>query len=121
MAGLGGSVVVSGVADLPCGILQQALTGNPSQGPSSAPSGQGIANLVEGKAFDGVRGAIVVLKKQADDKAQAALVQTSLVQVRSLKLVPVASKSVLTSFLQQEFHMVGHGMEAGIRYTPTIV
>jgi len=55
MAGLGSGVVVSGVADLPCGILQKAFTANPPQGPSAAPGGQGIANLVEGKAFDGVR------------------------------------------------------------------
>ncbi len=60
MAGLGGGVVVSGVADYPCGVLQQALTANPSQGPSSTPGGQGIANLIERKAFDRVRGAIVV-------------------------------------------------------------
>ncbi len=60
MADLGGGVVVSGVADLPCGVLQQALTANPPQGPGSAPGGQGIANLIEGKAFDGVRRATVV-------------------------------------------------------------
>ena len=60
MAGLGGGVVVSGVADYPCGVLQETFTPNPPQGPSSAPSGQGIANLIERKAFDGVRGAIVV-------------------------------------------------------------
>ncbi len=60
MTGLGGGVMVSGVADLPCGVLQQTLTANPPQGPSSAPSGQGIANLVQGKAFDGVPATIVV-------------------------------------------------------------
>ncbi len=60
MAGLGGGVVVSGVADVPCGVRQQTLTANPAQGPSSAPSGQGIANLVVRKAFDGVCEAIVV-------------------------------------------------------------
>ena len=60
MADLGGGVVVSGVADLPCGILQQAITANPAQGPSAAPSGQGIANLIVCQAFDGVRGTIVV-------------------------------------------------------------
>ncbi len=60
MADLDGGVVVSGVADLPCGVLQQAFAANPSQGPGSAPSGQGIANLAVRKAFDGVRGTIVV-------------------------------------------------------------
>ena len=60
MAGLGGGVVVSGVADLPRGVLQQTLAANPPQGPSPAPGGQGIANLIERKAFDGVRGTIVV-------------------------------------------------------------
>ncbi len=60
MAGLGGGVVVSGVADVPCGVLQQTFTANPAQGPSAAPGGQGIANLVVRKAFDGVRGTIVV-------------------------------------------------------------
>ena len=60
MAGLGGGVVVSGVADLPCGVLQQTSTANPTQGPSSTPGGQGIANLIVCEAFDGVRGAIVV-------------------------------------------------------------
>ncbi len=60
MAGLGGGVVVSGMADVPCGVLQQTVTPNSPQGPSSAPDGQGIANLVEGKTFDGVRGTIVV-------------------------------------------------------------
>ena len=60
MADLGGGIVASGVADLPCGVLQQTLTANPPQGPSPAPGGQGIANLIVCKAFDGVRGAIVV-------------------------------------------------------------
>ena len=60
MAGLGGGVVVSRIADLPCGILQQAFTSDPSQRPSSTPSGQGIANLVERQAFDGVCPTIVV-------------------------------------------------------------
>ena len=60
MAGLGGGVVVSGVADLPSGVFQQTLTANPPQGPSAAPGGQGIANLVERQAFGGVRRAIVV-------------------------------------------------------------
>ena len=60
MTGLGGGVVVSGIADLPCGVLQQAFTAKPPQGPGSTPRGQGIANLIERKAFDGVRRAIVV-------------------------------------------------------------
>ena len=60
MAGLGGGVVVSGVADVPCGVLQQTFTANPPQGPSSTPGGQGVANLIVCKAFDGVCGAIVV-------------------------------------------------------------
>ncbi len=60
MACLGSGVVVSGVADLPCGVLQQAFTANPPQGPSAAPGSQGIANLIVCKALDGVRGAIVV-------------------------------------------------------------
>ena len=60
MAGLGGGVVVSGVADVPCGVLQQTFAANPPQGPGSTPGGQGVANLIVCKAFDGVRGAIVV-------------------------------------------------------------
>ena len=60
MACFGGGVVVSGVADEPCGVLQQTFTANPSQGPGSAPGGQGVANLIVCKAFYGVRGAIVV-------------------------------------------------------------
>merc|ERR1719352_2160849 len=38
-----------------------------------------------------------VLKKQAHDRTQAALIQ-----VRGLKLVPATSKKALTSFLQQD-------------------
>ena len=60
MAGLGGGVVVSGVADYPCGLFQQTFAANAPQGPSSAPSGQGIANLIVRKAVDGIQGAIVV-------------------------------------------------------------
>ena len=60
MADLGGGVVVSGVADVRSGLFQQAFAANPPQGPGSAPGGQGIANLIVGKAFDGVRGATVV-------------------------------------------------------------
>jgi len=53
------------------------------------------------ESIDAVAGAINVLKKRAQDAKQAALIQTSLIQVRSLKLVPVASKKALTAFLQQ--------------------
>merc|ERR1719388_167140 len=53
------------------------------------------------ESIDAVAQAISVLKKQAYDRKQADLVQTSLIQVRSLKLVPAASKKALTSFLQQ--------------------
>ncbi len=60
MACFGGGVVVSGVADLPCGMLQQTFAANPPQGPGAAPGGQGIANLIEREAVDGVRRAIVV-------------------------------------------------------------
>ena len=60
MTGFGGGVVVAGVADLPCGVLQETFAANPPQGPSSTPGGQGIANLIVCEAFDGVRGAIVV-------------------------------------------------------------
>jgi hypothetical protein len=54
------------------------------------------------ESIDAVTGAINVLKKQAQDKAQAALIQSSLLQVRSLKLVPAQSKKALTNFLQQD-------------------
>merc|ERR1719272_1449563 len=54
------------------------------------------------ESIDAVSGAISVLKKQAFDRKQADLIQASLIQVRSLKLVPVASKKALTSFLQQD-------------------
>merc|ERR550514_664130 len=53
------------------------------------------------ESIDAVSGAINVLKKQAYDRKQADLIQESLIQVRSLRLVPVASKKALTSFLQQ--------------------
>jgi uncharacterized protein YoxC len=54
------------------------------------------------ESIDAVSGAINVLKKQAYDRKQADLIQTSLLQVRSLKLVPDSSKLALTSFLQQD-------------------
>merc|ERR1740130_1039288 len=53
------------------------------------------------ESIDAVAQAINVLKKQTNDKKQA-LIQTSLIQVRSLKLVPVAAKKALTAFLQQD-------------------
>ena len=53
------------------------------------------------RSIDAVEGAINVLKKQAYDRKQAGFIQSSLIQVRSLKLVPAASKRILTSFLQQ--------------------
>merc|ERR1719353_1923049 len=54
------------------------------------------------ESIDAVTEAISVLKKQAYDKKQADLIQSSLIQVRSLKLVPADSKKTLTSFLQQD-------------------
>jgi uncharacterized protein YoxC len=54
------------------------------------------------ESIDAVAGAINVLKKQAYDRKQADLIQSSLLQVRSLKLVPVSSKKALTNFLQQD-------------------
>merc|ERR1719214_581201 len=53
------------------------------------------------ESIDAVAGAISVLKKKAFDRKQADLIQASLIQVRSLKLVPAASKKALASFLQQ--------------------
>merc|ERR1719359_1155610 len=53
------------------------------------------------ESIDAVSQAISVLKKQAFDRKQADLIQTSLIQVRSLKLVPAAAKNTLSSFLQQ--------------------
>jgi len=53
------------------------------------------------ESIDAVAGAINILKKQAYDRKQADLIQSSLIQVRSLKLIPAASKKALTSFLQQ--------------------
>merc|ERR1719214_303123 len=53
------------------------------------------------ESIDAVSQAIAVLKKQAYDRKQAELIQSSLIQMRSLKLVPVASKKALSAFLQQ--------------------
>merc|ERR1719379_2229732 len=53
------------------------------------------------ESIDAVSQALSVLKKQAYDRTQAELIQSSLIQMRSLKLMPVASKKALTSFLQQ--------------------
>merc|ERR1719409_1131525 len=59
------------------------------------------------ESIDAVSGAINVLKKQARDKTQAALLQ-----VHSLKLVPLASKKALTSFLQQDPELAVSAPEA---------
>jgi len=64
------------------------------------------------ESIDAVAGAISVLKKQAYDRKQAALIQSSLIQVRSLKLVPAASKRALTSFLQQDPELAYDAPEA---------
>merc|ERR1719174_1623282 len=64
------------------------------------------------ESIDAVAGAISVLKKQAYDRKQAALIQSSLIQVRSLKLVPPASKKALTSFLQQDPELAYDAPEA---------
>merc|ERR1719502_1837372 len=64
------------------------------------------------ESIDALSQAISVLKKQAYDRKQAALVQTSLLQVQSLKLVPAASKRVLTSFLQQDPELAYNAPEA---------
>jgi len=52
------------------------------------------------ESLDALSEAIAVLKKQAYSRSQPALVQT-LLEVRSLRLVPPAAKSALTAFLQQ--------------------
>merc|ERR1719491_801189 len=49
------------------------------------------------ESIDAVSQALSTLKKQDYDRTQA-----SLIQVRSLKLVPASSKQALTSFLQQD-------------------
>merc|ERR1719409_2107870 len=59
------------------------------------------------ESIDAVSGAINVLKKQSHDRTQAALIQ-----VRALKLVPVASKKALTSFLQQDPELAVSAPEA---------
>merc|ERR1719388_211588 len=64
------------------------------------------------ESIDAVSQAISVLKKQAYDRKQADLVQTSLVQVSSLKLVPAASKKALASFLQQDPELAYDAPEA---------
>merc|ERR1719316_2036448 len=55
------------------------------------------------ESIDAVAGAINILKKQTHDRKQEyeADYQSALIQVRSLKLVPAASKKTLTAFLQQ--------------------
>merc|ERR1719353_2845335 len=64
------------------------------------------------ESIDAVTEAISVLKKQAYDKKQADLIQSSLIQVRSLKLVPADSKKTLTSFLQQDPELAYDAPEA---------
>merc|ERR1719174_1180578 len=64
------------------------------------------------ESIDAVDGAINVLKKQAHDRKQADLIQASLLQVRSLKLVPAPTKSALTNFLQQAPEMAVSAPEA---------
>jgi len=54
------------------------------------------------ESLDALEGAINVLKKQNVDRAQADLVQESLLQVQKLRLVPFTTKRALTSFLQQD-------------------
>merc|ERR1719160_1716406 len=51
------------------------------------------------ESIDAVEGAVSVLKKQAFDRKQAA---ASLIQVQSRRLVPAASKKIITSFLQMD-------------------
>merc|ERR1719161_789560 len=51
------------------------------------------------ESIDAVEGALSVLKKQAFDRKQAA---ASLLQVQSRRLVPAASKKIITSFLQMD-------------------
>jgi len=51
-----------------------------------------------GESIDALGRAIAILKKQAYDRPQA---EESLLQVRSLRLVPQSAKSALTMFLQQ--------------------
>mmetsp|Transcript_43396 Transcript_43396/g.102204 ORF Transcript_43396/g.102204 Transcript_43396/m.102204 type:complete len:696 (-) Transcript_43396:69-2156(-) len=53
------------------------------------------------ESVDAITQAIVVLKKQTFDRAQAALVQQSLLQVRDLRRVPMKAKAALMAFLQQ--------------------
>jgi uncharacterized protein YoxC len=55
------------------------------------------------QSIDALKGAIAVLKKQDFDRKQAS---AALIQVSSLKLVPVASKKALTNFLQQDPELV---------------
>merc|ERR1719424_2505164 len=64
------------------------------------------------ESIEAVQGAIEILKKQTADKKQAALIQTSLTHVRSLKLVPVTSKKALTYFLQQDPELAYEAPEA---------
>merc|ERR1719476_1266673 len=64
------------------------------------------------ESIDAVTGAIAVLKKQAFDRKQAEFIQASLLQVRSLRLVPAESKRALTNFLQQDPELAYDAPEA---------
>jgi len=57
-------------------------------------------NADYGESLDALDKAIEVLKKQAVDRPQAELMQ-SLLQVRSLRLVPWTTKKALSAFLQE--------------------
>merc|ERR1719491_826348 len=64
------------------------------------------------ESIDAVSQALSTLKKQDFDRTQAELIQSSLIQVRSLKLVPAPSKKALTSFLQQDPELAVSAPEA---------
>jgi len=53
------------------------------------------------ETLDALAGAIAVLKKQDFDRPQVELVQSSLMQINRLSLIPLATKKALTAFLQQ--------------------
>jgi len=59
-------------------------------------------NIDYTESINAVDQALSVLKKQDYNRKQAELIQSSLIQVRSLRLVPDAPKKVITSFLQQD-------------------
>jgi len=55
--------------------------------------------------------AIAVLKRQDFDRKQAELLQASLLQVNSLRLVPWTTKKALTAFLQEAPKMYSDALE----------